>query len=170
MANAWAESFPEVAQLPAQAGLPDMLVLLNGEKVTSKEQWVQKRRPEIEALFKHYMYGFPPPAPEKIQATLEREDKQCLGGKATKKEVAIAYGPPGAPAIHLLLVLPNERKRPAPVFTGPNFNGNFMALNDPAIPLPQIWMPNNASIVKNNRATEAGRGKEVDVWNIELAV
>ena len=170
MANARAESFPEVQQLPVQAGLPDMLVMLSGEKVNSKEQWVQKRRPELKALFQHYMYGFMPPAPEKIQATLEREDKQCLGGKATKKEVAIAFGPPGAPVVHLLLVLPNARQKPAPVFTGPNFNGNYMVLDDPAIPLPQIWLPGNAPGAKNNRATAEGRGKEVDAWNAELAV
>jgi len=170
MCDAMAESFPAVEQLPARPELPDMLVMFGGERVTTKEQWVQKRRPELKALFQHYMYGFLPPAPEKITATLEREDKQCLGGKATKKEVAIAFGPPGAPVIHLLLVVPNDRKKPAPVFAGPNFNGNHEALNDPAIPLPQAWMPPSAPGAKNNRATDEGRGKEVDVWHIEFAV
>jgi hypothetical protein len=170
MASAMAESFPAVDQLPAQPQLPDMLVMFNGEKVATKEQWVQKRRPELKALFQHYMYGFMPPAPEKIQATLEREDKQCLGGKATKKEIAIAFGPQGAPLIHLLLIVPNDRKKPAPVFAGPNFNGNHEVLADPTIALPQAWMPASAPGAKNNRATDAGRGKEVDVWNAELIV
>jgi len=170
MARARAESFPEADQLPAQAGLPDPLVLLNGEKVSTKEQWFQKRRPELKALFQHYMYGFMPPAPEKTRGTLEREDKQCLGGKATKKEVAIAFGPPGAPLIHLLLVVPNGRKRPAPVFAGPNFYGNHTVLNDPAIALPQGWLPKDAPGSKETKATDEGRGKEADVWNVALAV
>lgn len=169
MASARAE-FPKAEDLPAQAAWPDMLVMFNGERVTTKEQWVQKRRPELKALFQHYMYGYAPPAPEPPDATLEREDKQCLGGKATKKEVALALGPPGAPVIHLLLVVPNGRQKPAPVFAGLNFYGNHTVLNDPAIPLPQAWLPPSAPGCKNNRATEEGRGKEEEVWNAELAV
>jgi dienelactone hydrolase len=168
-AGAMAAAFPPVEQLPAQPDLPDMLTMFDGGKVTTKEQWLQQRRPELKALFEHYMYGVAPPAPEKITATVEREDKQYFGGKATKKEVAIAFGPPGAPAIHLLLVIPNDRK-PAPVFAGANFNGNHEALNDPAIALPQGWLPKSGHGVKDNRATDDGRGKEVDVWNIEYAI
>ena len=34
-----AAEFPEVAQLPARADLPDPLVMLDGQPVTSPEQW-----------------------------------------------------------------------------------------------------------------------------------
>ncbi|MCY3024301.1 MAG: acetylxylan esterase [Planctomycetota bacterium] len=170
MADARAESFPEVDQLPAAAELPDMLLMFNGERVATREQWVQKRRPELKALFQHYMYGYMPPAPDKIAAKVEREDKKCFGGKATRKELTISFGPAGAPVINLLLVVPNERQKPAPVVVGPNFNGNHEVLNDPTIALPQAWMPPSAPGAKNNRATDEGRGKEVDVWNVEFAV
>src|SRR5262245_19501097 len=54
--------FPPVSQLPSRPELPDPLVMLNGDRVTTKEQWFDKRRPELKALFQHYMYGtFPPP-------------------------------------------------------------------------------------------------------------
>ncbi|HEY3323492.1 MAG TPA: acetylxylan esterase [Planctomycetota bacterium] len=168
MATAHAEGFPSVEQLPAQPNLPDMLTAFNGEKITSKEQWVQKRRPELKALFQHYMYGFFPPAPEKIEATVEREDKQYFGGKATKKEVAIKYGPAGAPPIHLLLILPNNKK-PAPVFAGENFNGNYQVLKDPTIPLPTVWVPKQPKM-KSNEPIEDLRGAEVEVWNAEHLV
>src|SRR5262245_29753864 len=70
----FAENFPEVSQLPSQPQLPDPLVMFNGERVTSKKQWVNKRRPELKALFQHYMYGAMPPAPAKIKSTVERVD------------------------------------------------------------------------------------------------
>ena len=43
--------FPEVAKLPSHPELPDPLVMFNGERVTSKQQWFDKRRPELKALF-----------------------------------------------------------------------------------------------------------------------
>ncbi len=162
--------FPEVADLPSRPGLPDPLVMLDGSRVASPEQWAERRRPELKALFEHYMYGVMPPAPASVRATVDREDRQYFGGKATKKEVVIAFGPPGVPEIHLLLVVPNRRTGPAPVFLGVNFHGNHAALADPMIALPTAWMPANAPGVKDNRATDAGRGKDLGVWSIEKAV
>jgi hypothetical protein len=43
--------FPAVSELPAHPDLPDPLVMFNGERVTSKEQWLTKRRPELKDLF-----------------------------------------------------------------------------------------------------------------------
>ena len=44
-------SFPEPSALPFQAALPDPLVMLDGRRVTSRDQWVKERRPELLALF-----------------------------------------------------------------------------------------------------------------------
>src|SRR3954447_5019695 len=85
--------FPEVSRLPSRPELPDPLVMFGGERVTSREQWERQRRPELKALFQHYMYGYAPPAPAKVDAKVEREDRRYFGGKATKKEVTIAFGP-----------------------------------------------------------------------------
>src|SRR5262245_16843337 len=52
--------FPPVSDLPSRADFPDPLVLLDGRRVTSREQWFNERRPELVALFQHYMYGFLP--------------------------------------------------------------------------------------------------------------
>jgi len=67
--------FPEAAQLPFHSELPDPLVTFNGERVTSRDQWLKQRRPELKTLFQHYMYGYFPDAP-KVTATLERIDRQ----------------------------------------------------------------------------------------------
>jgi hypothetical protein len=143
--------------------------MFNGERVTTKEQWFDKRRPELKALFQHYMYGYLPP-PEKIEAKVERADPKAFGGKATLKEVTIAFGPPDTPRIHLLLVVPNDRKAPAPVFVGMNFCGNHAVVTDPVVRLPTVWMYANRAGVKDNRATEDGRGTQIDVWAMEQSI
>ena len=164
-----AAQFPKAGELPTQSELPDPLRMRDGRPVTTREQWLTQRRPELKALFEHYMYGRAPAAPE-IRVRVEREDKQYFGGKATKKELAIEFGPLGTPPIHLLLVIPNKRTAPAPVFVGLNFCGNHTVLGDPAIALPTIWMPEHCPGCEGNRAHDEGRGKQVDVWAIEQSI
>lgn len=163
-----ADGFPAVADLPARPELPDPLVMLNGERVTTPEQWRTKRRPELQALFQHYMYGYFPP-PVKVEAKVERADRKAFGGKATLKEVTIAFGPPETPRLHLLLVVPNNLSGPAPVFVGLNFRGNHTVIADPAVKLSTTWIPNGPG-VKDNRATDDARGSQVDVWALEPSI
>ena len=160
--------FPDVSSLPPRPELPDPLVMLDGTRVSSPGQWVEKRRPELKSLFQHYMYGWMPPA-TRPSWRVEREDKNYFGGKATRKDVTLSFGSP-ITKIHLLLVVPNKRPGPVPAFLGLNFNGNHTALADPTIPLPGAWMPANAPGVKDNKATDAGRGKNADVWSIEKVI
>lgn len=161
-------SFPEPDQLPSHPELPDPLVMFNGERISNKQQWIDKRRPELKTLFQHYMYGYLPPV-AKIKAKVEHEDAKAFGGKATLREMAISIGPPDTPPIHLLLVVPNQRKGPAPVFVGINFCGNYAIVDDPAIHLPTTWIYPGPG-VKDHRATEAGRGKQADVWALEQSI
>ncbi len=161
--------FPEVPKLPSHPELPDPLVMFEGERVSSKKQWFDKRRPELKALFQYYMYGYMP-KPEKIAAKVEQEDARAFGGKATLREVTISFGPSGTPPIHLLLVIPNHRRGPAPVFVGLNFCGNHALVEDPGVRLPTVWMYDRYPGVKNHRATESGRGKQMDVWALEQSV
>lgn len=165
-----ADSFPDALSLPVRTNLPDPLVTFNGVPVTTRDAWMNQRRPELKALFQHYMYGHLPPAPDRIQATVDRVNRSLFGGKATRKEVTIRFGATNVPAIHLLLVTPNQRTKPAPVFLGLNFNGNHTVLDDPGIALPTAWMPKNSPDSTNNRATDAGRGKDANVWAIEQTI
>lgn len=162
-------ALPEVSQLPPRPEFPDPFVMLDGSRAATKEQWLAKRRPELKALFQHYMYGYLP-EPRKIEAKVERADPRAFGGKATLKEITISFGPAGTPPIHLLLVKPNGRKGPAPAFVGMNFCGNHAVVKDPAVRLPTAWMYPNKPDVKNNQATEKGRGSQVDVWALEQSI
>jgi len=165
-----AEKFPTVADLPSHPELPDPLVMFDGQRVTTAKQWYEQRRPELKALFQHYMYGYLPPAPERIDAVVQRVDREFFGGKATKKEVTIKFGPKGAPSIELLLVIPNKRTEPAPVFLGLNFCGNHTLVTAPDVALPQSSMRDSCPGVKDNRATDAGRGTQVGVWSIQYVI
>jgi hypothetical protein len=163
--------FPEVSQLPANKDLPDPLVMMDGRRVTSAEMWEHERKPELKALFQHYMYGILPPVPPKVTWTVERIDPNFFGGKATKKEIAIRVAPEPCPTINLLLVVPNQKKGPAPVFLGINFTGNHALVTDPSVALPTAWMRGGkGEEVVNSRATEKGRGKAVGTFALEQSI
>ncbi len=168
--TAFASEFPPADQLPARAEPPDPLLMFDGTPVRSKEDWINKRRPELKALFEHYMYGNAPAAPEKVAATVVRTDAKALSGKATLREVTLKFGPASAPPIHLLLILPNERKGPAPVFVGLNFCGNHAVVDDTQIAIPSQWIYKSCAGVENDHATEKGRGSQANVWCPDLLV
>jgi len=161
-------NFPDAAKLPAQPGLPDPLVMLDGRRVTTREQWEQERRPELKALFQHYMYG-KIPRPVKMSMKLHAVHRDVLGGKATLKVVRLEAGDWG-PAIDLMLVVPNERRSPAPVFLAMNFCGNHALTADPRVPLARGWLYNSCKGCTNNAATEAARGGQSQDWPLARLV
>lgn len=164
------DKFPTAAELPSRPELPDPLVALDGRRVETADEWNARRRPELKRLIQHYMYGFLPPAPAKVTGKIEQLDKNYFGGKATKKLVTVSWGGPEMPTISLLLVVPNQRTRPAPIFVGMNFCGNHTLVDDPSIPLAKGWVYKSCPGCANEVATEEGRGKQIDVWNLEMAI
>src|SRR6185436_14578758 len=78
-----APAFVAIDRLPVQADLPDPLIMFNGRKVANAGQWKEQRRPELKALFEHYMYGEIPPKPAKLDFKSSVVDEKFLGGKAT---------------------------------------------------------------------------------------
>jgi hypothetical protein len=161
--------YPAVDRLPERAELPDPLQMQDGKKVKTAEEWKRLRVPELKGLFQHYMYGPMPPAPSGVTATVEHENRDALGGKATLREVALSVAP-GTPPIRLLVVVPNGRKGLVPVFVGMNFCGNHALVDDPKVHLPEGWMYPGYPGVKDNRATEEGRGKQADVWALDQSI
>lgn len=163
-------SFPSPEKLPQQPNTPDPLVMMDGRRVTSAEQWKKERRPELKALFEYYMYGAFPAAP-KIKATVGKTYNDFFGGKATMKEVALQIGPAGSPQIHLILFQPNKRQGPTPAILGLNFCGNHTLSSDPRISLSTVWIPKSCAGVEGNRATDQSRGQGIDSgWGVEEAI
>ncbi len=155
--------FPPPEQLPARPGLPDPTVMLDGTKVSSKADWEAKRRPELKALFEHYMYGRRPAAPEKVTAKVLFSDDKAFDGNGTLTEVELTVGGPTWPKIYLLIARPNSAA-PVACFVGPNFGGNHLFTTDARVRIPTAWVPNSFPGVKDGKASDAGRGKQADTW------
>ena len=156
-------SFPDPHALPVNASLPDPLVMSNGQRVATPEMWQEQRAPELRQLFQHYEYG-KWPLVAKVTAKVTREDKAAIGGKATLREITLSLSQPEGAEIHLLLVTPNDAKRPAPVFLGLNFNGNHALLADPLIAVPPHWKSMKGLTV------EQSRGSEIDTWALDQSI
>ncbi len=161
--------FPEPDQLPAHEAFPDPLVSMDGRRVANAEEWHAKRRPELKALFEHYMYGEYPNVATRVRGKVLHSNRNAYDGKATLREIEIKVAD-DCPPIYLLLVVPNGLKKPAPVFVGMNFCGNHEVVDEPGVRIPDAWMYPQYPGVKKNRASEAGRGKQIDVWAIDQSI
>jgi hypothetical protein len=158
------------SKVPAYT-LPDPLVASDGTPIKTATEWRNHRRGEVLKLFEMNVYGRTP-EPKGIRFKQTSEDKKALGGKATRREVTVFLtGQEDGPSMDLLIFLPNGARRPVPAFLGLNFAGNHAVHTDPSIRLARCWLPNNRDgSVTNNRATDAGRGKEASRWQVEEVI
>lgn len=157
--------------LKPQAKLPDPLLLQDGRRVTTRAQWEKEARPELQTLFQHYMYGHIPDRPARLRVSVTAEHKDFLGGLATLRLVTIEAAPvTNAPRIDLMLVVPNQRPGPAPVFLAMNFCGNHALIADPRVPLARGWVYNSCKGCPSNVVTEAARGGQAADWPLEEIV
>jgi hypothetical protein len=161
--------WPSVSELPFVEELPNPLKMFDGTPVTSVAQWQKERRPELISLFQHYMYGTPPPPPDNFSFTVDLIDNNKYGGKATLKLISLDIGIPEAPVISLMLIVPNNREKPVPVFVGLNFAGNHTTADFPEIPLTQAWVNNRWAGGEVNYATNEQRGYSRS-WHYEMVI
>lgn len=167
-ATAPTSRLPEFAELSPQPALRDPLVMLDGRRVASREEWERTRRPELKAIFQHYMYGkIPGPVP--MRTVTQAVHTDFLEGKATLKVISLDAGN-GGPVIDLMLVVPNQRTGPAPVFLAMNFCGNHALTADARVPLTRGWLYNSCKGCTNNLATEAARGGQAQDWPLARLV
>jgi hypothetical protein len=162
-----AAPYPAASALPVQSVLPDPLVRFDGTRIGSKQEWINERRPELKRLFAHYMYGEIPPRPTQFTVNKTGEYRDFLGGKAILRLVTLGTGPGTAPKIDLMLVIPNNRTTPAPVFLAMNFCGNQALTDDPRVPLTRGWVYNSCKGCSNGHATESSRGSQVSDWPLQ---
>lgn len=156
------------SKVPAYT-LPDPLVLINGKKVTSPKIWTDQRREEIVRLFEKEVYGKSPGKPEDMRFEIKSVDLHALNGMATRKEVTVHFSrKPDGPKMEILIYIPNNQQKPAPLFVGMNYFGNQTIHKDPGITLSDQWMRESEGMgIVNNKATEASRGVRVNRWPVE---
>jgi len=151
--------------------LPDPLVTNDGKRVSNAREWRQ-RRSEILRLYEAHVYGHTSRVKSRVSFVETSRDAKALNGLATRKEVTVFLtGKKDGPKMSVLFYIPNNRKQPAPVFIGLNFNGNQSVSNDPGIALAESWLRNSQDTgAVNNRATEKSRGTESRRWPIEMII
>jgi hypothetical protein len=153
--------------------LPDPLRCDDGTLVTDSQMWQSKRRPEIINHFQSEIYGVTPQIKSPISIETLVVDEHALGGKATRKEIAIyLLGDTTGPRLVLQIFTPNNATKPVPAFLGCNFFGNHAITSDPTITLNSGWMRNtpDSRNVIDNKATESSRGSESDRWQVEMII
>lgn len=119
--------------------LPDPLVLENGEKVESSEEWFEKRRPEILRLFTTEQFG---KMPERNGISFEvfEEGTLVFDGAAIRKQVTIYFTEDKSDhKADLLIYLPTKTKKPAPLLLKIGFGPNSLAVDDPGVRQGMMW-------------------------------
>jgi hypothetical protein len=102
--------------MPAYA-LPDPLLSIAGEKITTADTWRHGRRDEVLELFRQHVYGRVPSTKYETRYRTIEENRQAIDGTATLKRVAIDIVRQGKSiTIELVLFVPNDAPKPAPAF------------------------------------------------------
>ncbi len=147
--------------------LPKLLKLNNGRIITTKEEWMQKRRPEILQLFKDNIYGDLPEKTAGLHFKLLKQDVNALAGKAISKQIRVFFTKKNdAPYMDVLIYLP-KIKEPAPVFVGLNFKGNQSVNADPAIIISE---KHPVLLIKTNKDSNLVRGEQAERWEVEILI
>jgi len=103
------------SKVPAYT-LPDVLKTGEHKAIKTREDW-EANRSALLTLFENNIYGQMPESFDDIKFTVEKEDKEAMHGKATLKQVVIKVSNKHkAVMLNLVLFVPNERKKAAPVF------------------------------------------------------
>ncbi|MFN4227030.1 MAG: acetylxylan esterase [Candidatus Ratteibacteria bacterium] len=153
--------------LVKEYSLPDPLLCLDGTKITDKEGWMKKRRPEILELFRLHMYGRPPL--EKLgcfRYEIFDNEKNALGGLAIRKQVRIYFTEKETPSIDLLIYIPKNFKKPVSIFTLLHFYGNHTVTEEKAIPIKLEWDRKNDCQYMPEESTRGSHSKTIPVRNI----
>ena len=85
----WQANYDE-SEMPSFE-LPDVLTCGDGTAVSNKEQWMNKRRPELLGMFRNIMYGEIPPSPDRVAYTVLTEKKEARNGLALRREIRMDF-------------------------------------------------------------------------------
>ncbi|HEX4348808.1 MAG TPA: hypothetical protein VH251_00400 [Verrucomicrobiae bacterium] len=136
-------SFPEVNDLPDRPEMPDVMTMADGTKVTTTEQWRQ-RREEMKGILEHYELGHAPPPPGNVSGQ-DVQSHPVLGGAANFRLVHLKFGPEEKLGFDIAIFTPAV-EGPFPTIINPSF---FMT--------PGVNFTNNSVMVvktpTNNMAT-----------------
>ena len=149
---------------------PDPLKLLTGEIVRTKEDWVQEAPAGAVATC----------ASTICMDSLAEAGKGHSDGAVSRWNGAGRQGDAEGSAtevwgraegwVRLLIATPNKVQGKIPSFVAVNFCGNHSAIKHDQIAIPQQWIYEHCTGDKSNKASEADRGRQTDVWCLEQLI
>ncbi len=152
--------------------LPDSLTCIDGTNITTPEQWINVRRPELLRLFSENIYGKTPDLPNPLRVEII-EEGFALSKRALRRQIRLFFPErkdTTATHMDILCYIPNEIEKPVPLFLGLNFAGNHTIQPDPSILLNSGWISEKWEGVVNNHATEKSRGTQALRWDIDQII
>ena len=84
-------TLPGVNELPVRAAMPDVMVMNDGTRVTTRRQW-EARRQEMRRILSYYAVGQMPPAPGNVKGR-EIHSELVLDGTVRYRLVRLTFGP-----------------------------------------------------------------------------
>ena len=146
--GAYAQLRDTVAGIPvnydeSKAGtcvLPDPLRLNNGKKVTDKQIFINRRRPEILEDFREDQFGRVPANKSSCTFDVFDHGTPAFNKKAIRKQVRIFFSEDTTgPKADVLIYLPSGKEKPVPLMLMINFTANSSMVDDPGVRRGEVW-------------------------------
>jgi hypothetical protein len=111
-------TLPGVNELPVRAGLPDVMTMNDGTKVTTVAQW-PKRREEMKKILAYYAIGQMPPPPGNVKGR-EVQSQLVLDGNVKYQLVHLTFGPEQKLELNIGIFTPADKPGPFPAIISQN--------------------------------------------------
>ncbi len=112
---------PGVDQLPIHKNIPDPLILNDGSRVTTADQW-PKRREEIKRIIEYYDTGLAPPPPGNVRGEVVKSETKADGTKY--RLIHLTFGPDSSLFLNVGIYEPaGDGPFPALITAGPTPEG-----------------------------------------------
>lgn len=111
-------AFPDVNDLPVQTNMPDVMMMADGIRVTTPQQW-QQRREEMKAILEYYELGHAPPPPGNVTGQ-DIKSEDFLDGTVKYRLVHLRFGPEEKLGMDIAIFTPSG-KGPFPTIINPSF-------------------------------------------------
>lgn len=143
-----------------------------GVRVISKKAWEKSKRAEALKFYSEHMYGVTPNTKVHSSYDITSEDKNALGGSATRRQVCVTFKANGMEhKMYILIYLPNKATKPVPIFVGLNFQGNYTTTTETGIDFVEGWVPKRSdNNVVDFKANPKDIGAAKHRWTYKEAI
>jgi hypothetical protein len=99
-------NMPGVDDLPVRTEMPDVLLINDGTRVTTTDQW-QHRRQEMKRILEYYAVGLGPPSPGNVTGEVTKT-QLVLNGRVKYRLVHLTFGPQQTLTLNIGIFTPVE--------------------------------------------------------------